>query len=1247
MNDNTPNLYPNNLTPAEYHELAAKSAIHPALIDRNFIHIVGEVVFSYLFISNAIPRKNAGRVTDGFLKQYQHASEGGLWISGLDPLNNWQPMEWGRFKPSLPRIDSEKGKLVKYESPPKTPNRVTYFDIPDCIWDLVAQRYNILRYHSPLALRLQDRLNPRLFWEWVQRHPEIPIILCEGEKKAASLLSLGFVAIALPGIWNGRVGKQDFDERLHPDLMPIAQKGRKFIILFDHETKLKTRWSVFQATVRTGKTIEAVGCHCEVALLPGPEKGVDDFVVARGEKADELLSAIVDDAKSLKDYQRSYFQKHRGLSSRYKPHITVNVKYLTQALDVQDLEEESLNSQGVRVNEQFPHSPQPQRGQGALTLPLPHSLTPSLPHSLTPSLPHHPTFQLPQSGLVALWSDMGTGKTELMRRWRDKNPDKKFLNNGHRVNLLKNLSNRLQTEIYSALQHGDLAKVQALSITIDSLHKLNTNALNYGCVFIDEACQYLTHLLHSKTCKEHRAAILEVLEYLVYNAPLVVIADAHMDDVTVDFFRAMRPSWEVPYIIKNNWKNGDRLVYWYEGDNSSALVAQISAALMMGQKIMVVSDSKRFIKKLEQSLSMSVRVEDSDEQEQGIGCQVLGVGEESTAASTTPYTSDGSLGESVSPITGETRVHNFADHSYQPQREPLAPIPTHGTTPQTCNPTPLKVWAIHSENSGSEENVAFIKDITNAVKSLDALLTSPSLGTGVDIPEYHFDAVFGVFHGVSQTATECAQQLWRYRPKVPIHVWVAPRPPFGYLDTNATKIKERLLQTNEMTAFLLRIDRETGKRGAEKDWALDAYCQIMASRHQSINNLRADLRDLLSEMGNQIIPMGADSDDLAQEQLKNAATALDAAYCAAVAKARDISPSEYRSKQSKDYLKPEEVFECEKFRIKDAYGMEVTESLVEKDKKGKLIRSIASLEAIISEPSGTIADPHTGKLYPLPPAIVAEKDRFERLHLPLCMDWGNYSVAWLARSTLGLPNILKRLIDGEEVTAHDPELVQMSKLAVRLTPHIKAILGFTVPADCKPIWLLGTMLDQLGLKLSDHKVGPKGKQVKHFLLSTAELDFAHAVIAHRASKRAQKEERARQADIDQQRYQAGMQARYGVAPPTVPVSTPPHNGIGEPPLGGVDTTENKGVDLSKGNNSSPKYEVGGDWQPNDGDSTPIETSLQMLRSAIVQGVEAVKATICRWTSERRWCAVLLLEEIASGELRKLEQMMPHFYTLLS
>ena len=62
-------------------------------------------------------------------------------------------------------------------------------------------------------------------------HPEIPIILTEGEKKAACLLSLGFVAIALPGIWMGRVKDSEKNmDYLHPDLMPMVSKGRKFII---------------------------------------------------------------------------------------------------------------------------------------------------------------------------------------------------------------------------------------------------------------------------------------------------------------------------------------------------------------------------------------------------------------------------------------------------------------------------------------------------------------------------------------------------------------------------------------------------------------------------------------------------------------------------------------------------------------------------------------------------------------------------------------------------------------------------------------------------------------------------------------------------------------------------------------------------------------------------------------------------------------------------------------------------------
>ena len=1097
------------------------SYVDLSLIFLNVLSLSGDHAYDYLLYGlPTTERRNDGRLRDKWLSRYSHLSSGGWWVSGLDPLNNWLPNDWGRFKPDQPRLDWEKGKQIKYESPPKVPNRVTYFNVPPHIWDKVASRYGISRYHSPLALRLQDRSDPVCFWEWVQKHPEIPIILTEGEKKAACLLSMGFVAIALPGIWNGRVGKKDFNETLHPDLVPMAQPGRKLIICFDYETKPKTRYALYQAQVRTGRAIEAAGCDCEVASLPGPEKGVDDFVAARGQKADRLLEAILSDALTLKDYQHRYRLRRRGLSQKYRPHLTVNIPYLSEAV------------------------------------------------------------RLPESGLVALWSDMGTGKTELLRQWRSEHPSARFLNNGHRVNLLKNLAKRLQTEIYSALNHGHLAKANALSITVDSLYKLNTQANIYDCIFIDEACQYLAHLLHSQTCKEHRAEILEVLEYLVGKAKLVVLADAHMDDITVDFFRAMRPPSEQPFIIKNEFKNGGRPIFWYEGQDSSALVAQIFAALMVGQKVMVVSDSKRFIKKLEAAMTIQnskVKIHSSE--------------------------SDGVTSEAESPT-----ISNL--------QSPIS--------------NPMRVWSIHAENSGSAENVAFIKDISSEVKNLDALLASPSLGTGVDIPNYHFDLVFGAFHAVSQTATECAQALHRYRPKVPMHIWVAPRPPYGYQETNATKIRERMLESNEMTAFLIRIDRETGRRGAEKDWALDAYCQIQAARHQSINNLRSDLRALLEEMGHQIIPLGEEKDSAASKQLSDAAKALDLARAVAVARASSITRSEYLARQSLDYLTPEEVFECEKFRISRAYGLPVTEELVKRDDGGRLIRQLAALEAILAPSEGTSADPRTGKTYPTPPQMVVERDLTERDILPLCMDWGNYSAKWLARYILGLPPILRRLIAGEEVCASDPDLLRMREIAVSCAAHVKAILGFSVPTECQPIWLLGVLVNQLGLRLISRKQGARRQQVRFYRLAVEELEFALTVLAHREQQRQEKAAREREEKEKLAQYQMLRQSLYGLSPPKAPVSTPPEKRETILLSEGVDTKN------SGSQNQEERDPEGFETDPN-----WIQACAQLLLEAMEYGTETIKEILQPWTVALRWRAWLRLGEYSLEKMRRLLAMTPN------
>ncbi|MBD2451246.1 DUF3854 domain-containing protein [Nostoc sp. FACHB-152] len=1063
------------LSPRHWHEWVVNSAVDPTITTLNVRSLEGDEIYEYL--TYALPptaRRNDGRLRDGELRRYAHINSA-WWSSGLDPHNNWLPMEWGRMKPDTPRLEWDKNtnaeiqKVIKYESPAKTPNRVTYFRVPLHIWQKISLRYDVPMPENIVITPEGEAIG---FWAWVMAHPQIPLFLTEGEKKTGCMLSLGYAAIALPGIWNGRVGKEDF-ERLHPDLVPMAQDGRKFVILFDYETKPKTQWQVFQAIRRTGNTIIDLNCECVVALLPGPEKGIDDWVVALSSKAEKAVATMIADALTLSEYcQRFFYKQPRGLK-KYKPDITVNTRYLSQAIHT-----------------------------------------------------------LPKSGVVCLASDMGTGKTELLVTLRKENPDLSFLNNGHRVSLLKNLSDRLKTAMYSALASGDWAKAKALSITVDSLYKMANNLQAYDVLFIDEACQYLAHLLKSKTCKEHRGAILEVLEFLVYNAKLVVLADAHLDDLTIDFFMRMRPQGEQPYIIKNEYRSGGRQVYWYESPNSSAIVAAFHAQLLLGKKVMLVSDSKRFIKKLERALN------------------------------------------GLEALKGDD-------------------------TPESDEDKQLRIWTIHSENSGSDENVYFIREINTAIKDIDALLATPSLGTGVDISAYHFDAVFGVFHAVSQSATECAQQLWRYRPNVPMHVWVAPHPPFGYAETKARHIKEKILQKNEMTAFLIRIDKETGARGAEKDWALDTSCQIEAQRNWSINNLRADLRSLLVEMGNTIVPAGDTPDEWAARWMKAAGNAIDQEHYQKVANAKDIDRKTYTSRQHQDYLKPEEALECEKFRIQDTYGMTVTPELVEKDDGGRLIKKLTALEGILASPREVITDEH-GREVLTPPDVVAQRDKSERDRLPICTDWGNHSTSWLIRHRLGLQAILMDLMAGLEIIGNEPTLAAMADFSKRNVPHIKGILNLTIPLDESPIWILSQYLSQLGLSTISRRPYENGVRIRYYRLNQEDVAFAKQVLEYRQRQREEKERRRQEEQALQAAYAARMQTMYGINAP----SNPPVNKNGSNNWGGVDGQEN------------PIYLW---WKQ-------VKTYTARFMERLGIGVDAVKEFLSSLTPDERWGVMVQMEE---------------------
>ncbi|MBC6434041.1 hypothetical protein FM036_26770, partial [Nostoc sp. HG1] len=69
-------------------------------------------------------------------------------------------------------------------------------------------------------------------------------------------------------------------------------------------------------------------------------------------------------------------------------------------------------------------------------------------------------------------------------------------------------------------------------------------------------------------------------------------------------------------------------------------------------------------------------------------------------------------------------------------------------------------------------------------------------------------------------------------------------------------------------------------------------------------------------------------------------------------------------------------------------------------------------------------------------------------------------------------------------------------------------------------------------------------------------------------------------------------------------------------------------------------------EPPPTDRTTLLHCVEILRSGISRGVDAIKGILKRWTGDLRWEVVLELEAIAASELRNLEQSVPDFYQWL-
>lgn len=212
------------------------------------------------------------------ITQWNRFSPGtGYWYSHSIEPRSGKVIEYGELKMYSPPVI--KGREAKYLTYPKGKPAVPgLLKVSNSVWGAIAAKNNSER-PDPDKTRDDDG-----FWRWVI-DGRMPRIICEGRKKAGCLLSLGYAAISLNGVWNGRQKsyKKDHD-RVIDGLMPFLGSESEIILCYDIDWQENP--SVLAALKNLYKTIKATTPSVLVSVMTWGKaegKGIDDVCVQSGE----------------------------------------------------------------------------------------------------------------------------------------------------------------------------------------------------------------------------------------------------------------------------------------------------------------------------------------------------------------------------------------------------------------------------------------------------------------------------------------------------------------------------------------------------------------------------------------------------------------------------------------------------------------------------------------------------------------------------------------------------------------------------------------------------------------------------------------------------------------------------------------------------------------------------------------------------------------------------------------------------
>lgn len=400
---------------------------------------------------------------------------------------------------------------------------------------------------------------------------------------------------------------------------------------------------------------------------------------------------------------------------------------------------------------------------------------------------------------------------------------------------------------------------------------------------------------------------------------------------------------------------------------------------------------------------------------------------------------------------------------------------------------------ISSTNSHTTEIQRFIRDIKTEALKYQLIITSPTMGTGIDITfdggQQLIDTVFGFFETRINTHFDIDQQLCRVRNPKRINVWIAPET-YSF-ECDPAVIESEIAIMHDEFEQLIDISPEGEKVFRKKD-VVDTlygaiYASVSANRRASMNDLRRNFVKLRESAGWSIVTE-AGSRELANEgnAIQNAKKKIaQAVRYQRILTAEHMSLSDFTDlkRKSDENMSEAERDAMERWDIESFYYCDISLDLLQEDNDWTLRHAVLTYQLLTAPDDVLMQRDHADKA-----------DLFLDRHKRLMKK----SLMVELFSTAGI------FTDGvfdAEIEISGSSLYRFADVCVANKSRVEELLKIDVRSDVKrkSVQQLTACLKLLGLSLARSRVEQaKGKKRYFYKLDPVSLEQVKGWAAHNA-----------------------------------------------------------------------------------------------------------------------------------------------------